>query len=373
VARVVDAVATARGDDAAWWRAAALDGLAQGARGRRSAGTVLRGIRARLLALHDDPAAAVRAGALGLLRLAGPGADEGWQAAVRGATTTAEQDADARRRADAIALVALDRPERRAEWLARFVSPHEPEAVQIAAVAALGRVPGDATARLLLSRWAAFTPDVRSRAADVLIDDPAGARLLVDALTAGTVQPWSLGFWQKQDLVLHKDPAIRAAARAVLEEDPQKRADTVRRYAAALDLAGDPARGEPVFARVCAACHRLGSTAGGDLGPDLASVRHRPPMSLLADILVPSRSIAQHYETYVVERAGGDTAAGVLGDETPTTITLRQGGGRDVIIRRDEIRKMAASPLSTMPADLDKAMSPEEMADLLAFIGRRQP
>jgi putative heme-binding domain-containing protein len=157
----------------------------------------------------------------------------------------------------------------------------------------------------------------------------------------------------------------------VLEEDPRKRADTVRRYAVALDLTGDPARGEQVFSRACAACHRLGETAGGDLGPDLATVRHRPPMSLLADILLPSRSIAQHYETYVVERAGSGTAAGVLGAETPTTITLRQGGDREVVIRRADIRKMAVSPQSTMPADLAQAISPEEMADLLAFVRRQ--
>lgn len=388
--RVVDRVAAARDRDGAWWRAAALDGLAQGARGRRSARTTLSGVRAALLRLHADAAADVRAGALGLLQLAGPGGDRAWRAAVERAIATASDGTDARRRADAIALAALDRPERRADWFARFVAPREPDVVQVAAVTALGRIDPDTLAgtrtaagasaagltssraigQFLLSRWSAFTPGVRSHAADVLIADATRARLLVDALSTGAVQPWSLGFWQKQDLVLHKVPSIRAAARAVLEEDPQKRVETVRRYAAALDLAGDPARGVQVFTRVCAACHRLGEAAGSDLGPDLATVRHRPPMSLLADILVPSRSIAQHYETYVVERRDGGTAAGVLGAETPTTITLRQGGDRTIEIRRADIATMAVSPLSTMPPDLDQAMSPEEMADLLAFIRR---
>ena len=382
VGHVIDVVAAARRADAAWWRAAALDGLAQGAHGRRSARRMLQGARAALLTLHGDAAADVRAGALGLLRLAGPGDDAAWRAAVQRATTVAGQGAagqgtDAQRRADAITLAALDHPERRVEWFQRFVAPHEPEVVQVAAVTALGRIDpvaprtSESIGRFLLSHWAEFTPGIRSHAGDVLISDAVRARLLVDALSKGTVQPWSLGFWQKQDLVLYKDPAIREAARAVLEEDPRTRAETVRRYAAALDLTGDPGRGEQVFSRACAACHRLGDTTGGDLGPDLATVRHRPPMSLLADILLPSRSIAQHYETYVVERTGSGTAAGVLGAETPTTITLRQGGDRTVVIRRAEIRKMAVSPQSTMPADLDQAISPEEMADLLAFIRRQ--
>lgn len=385
---VVDAVSTTREADASWWRAAMLDGLAQGARGRRSASGILAPARPTLLALTDDPTAGVRAGTIALLQLATPGNDPAWQAAVQRAMARAVEATDAARRADAIALVALDRSERRADWLARFVTPTEPEAVQIAAITALGRIDRSALAttrarlapreggltssaaigRFLLQHWAGFTPDVRSRAADVLIADPVQARLLVDGLTRGTVPPWSLGFWQKQDLVLHEDAAIRAAARAVLEEDPGKRVDTIRRYAAALDLAGDATRGAQVFGRVCAACHRLGETSGGDLGPDLATVRHRPPLSLLGDILLPSRSIAQHYETYVVERRGSGTAAGLLGAETPTTITLRQGGDRTVVIPRADIKTMAVSPQSTMPADLDQAISPAEMADLLAFV-----
>jgi putative membrane-bound dehydrogenase-like protein len=371
-ARIVDAVAAAHDADAAWWRAAMLEGLAKGAQGRRNARVAFRATRPQLLGLYDDAAAGVRAGALALLRLSGLGDDATWRAAVQRAAASASADTDPRRRADAIALVSIDRPETRVDWLTQFVSPHEPDAVQLAAVAALGRVKtsSDAIGRLLLSRWAGFTPEVRSRAGDVLVDDPIRARLLVDALSAGTVQPWSLGFWQKQDLVLHKDASIRATARAVLEEDPQKRVETVRRYASALDLAGDPAKGANVFARTCVACHKRGDAAGGDLGPDLASVRHRPPASLLVDILLPSRSIAQHYETYLVERKDGDTTAGLLGPQTAATITLRQAGAREIVIPRAEIAKMAVVPQSTMPADLATLISPEEMADLLAFIRR---
>ena len=389
-ARIVAAVTADRTATAAWWRASLLDGLAQGAHGRRGAGAALRATRPHLLALLDDPAPGVRAGTLALVRIAGLGTDPAWQAVVQRASEMAAQGTDAQRRADAIALASLDRPERRASWLAGFLAPHEPDVVQLAALAALGRIDPDrlaaaspaatsqpaaltsneALGRFLLSRWAGFTPEVRSRAGDVLIDDPARARLLVEALATGTVQPWSLGFWQKQDLVLHKDPAIRARARAVLEEDPRARAATVQRYAAALDLAGDPARGAVVFARTCAACHRRGDTPGGDLGPDLSAVRHRPPASLLADILLPSRSIAQHYETYLVERRNGETDAGLLGSQTATTITLRQAGSRELAIQRADIATMTAVPQSTMPADLATLVSPEEMADLLAFIRR---
>ena len=93
-------------------------------------------------------------------------------------------------------------------------------------------------------------------------------------------------------------------------------------------------------------------------------------MLLLGDILLPSQAIAQKYETYIVERTSGKTESGVLAAQTPTSITLRQGIRSRSTIPRGEIRKMTVSPQSAMPADLDKLITPEQMADLLAFLRR---
>ena len=49
---------------------------------------------------------------------------------------------------------------------------------------------------------------------------------------------------------------------------------------------------------------------GAEVGPDLATIRNRTPDSL-SDILIPSRSIAQMYEAYVVETIPGGTLEGV--------------------------------------------------------------
>jgi len=357
----------------AWWRAAALRGLAAGARGHDATPRGFAGLQDRVLALDDDEAAEVRQAAFDVLQLGRPHEGASWRAAVDRAVSAANRhDVDPARRADALALASLDAPGRRIAWFVGFLSPHEPEAVQLEAVRALGRVPpgrsSSAIGGALLDRWAGLSPAVRSEAAGVLLSDRTRTGQLLAAMRSGQVQPWTLDFWQKRDLVMNEDARVRAEARQLLEEDPRQRAATVKRYAAALDLAGDPARGRAVFGRVCAACHRLGSDPGGDLGPDLATVRHRPPLGLLGDILVPSQSIAQHYETYLVVRRGGGTAAGVLGAQTPDTITLRQGQGQSVTIRRADIRSMSAAPQSSMPADLDKVITPPEMADLLAYI-----
>ncbi len=141
----------------------------------------------------------------------------------------------------------------------------------------------------------------------------------------------------------------------------------MKRYEAALNREGDAQQGRQVFERVCAKCHRLAGI-GHEVGPDLATIRDRPPQFILPDIIMPNRSIAQNYETYVIETKSGETIEGVIGPQTPTTITLRHEEGKEDLIRRDNIKQMYATKLSAMPEDLDKQVSVDQMADLLKFL-----
>ena len=372
IAQVITAVTDPAGaatTEGAWWRAAALEGLADGARGRLSARASLESSRDRLLSMTASPSASVRRGGLALLALTDlGGSPAAREALVRAEHVATTKSGDDTRRADAVGLLALDRTTDRTALLQALVDPREPETVQSAAIKALGQRPGRTIGTFLLAKWPQLTPAARSDAAGALLADESRTWLLVDAIKSGAVQPWTLDFHQKRRLIMNRNEEIRAAARALLEEDPRRRGQTVTRYAAALDMAGDPARGKQVFAAVCAACHAIGGTGGTDLGPDLATVSHRPPLLLLADILLPSQSIAQKYETYLVERTSGATESGVLANQTPTSITLRQGGTQQVTIPRREIRNITVSPQSAMPADLDKLITPEQMADLLAFL-----
>jgi putative heme-binding domain-containing protein len=138
-------------------------------------------------------------------------------------------------------------------------------------------------------------------------------------------------------------------------------------YEAALQMKGDPQKGQQVFERVCSKCHKL-SGLGHEVGPDLATVRNRPPQLILPDIIMPNKSIAQGYESYVIETRSSGIVDGVLGPQSPTTITIRHEEGKEDIIRRDDIRDMHVTNLSAMPADLEKQVSVQDMADLLKYI-----
>ncbi len=106
---------------------------------------------------------------------------------------------------------------------------------------------------------------------------------------------------------------------------------------------------------------------GVQVGPDLATVQNQPKQVLLEDILMPNKTIAQGYESYVVETTGG-TLDGVLGAQTPTTIALRHEQGKEDIIQRKDIKQMYVTNLSAMPPDLEKQIDIQQMADLLEFL-----
>jgi putative membrane-bound dehydrogenase-like protein len=368
IASLVNAIGEPRAADA-WWQAATLEGLRRGVRGAGAA--VVSPSRVRLAALANAPEPEVRRSALALLQIAGPGEDQAVAAAMAGASAmAADPSLDAERRADAIALSAIGGVAGREATFEGLVAPSQPEAVQVAALAALASAPGGAVGEFALKAWPTLTPKGRHAAVELLLRDPARQKMLVSALQKGSVQSWAMDFWQKRALIMHRDPELRAAARTLLEDRPEARAAIVNTYAAAVERGGDGAKGEAVFARACVACHKVGGGSASDLGPDLSGIRHRPPMALLVDILSPNQAIAQGYETYVIERTNGRTDAGTLAEQSPTTVTLRQAG-QPIVIARREIKQITMLPQSSMPVDLDKVISPAEMADLLAYLTKR--
>jgi putative heme-binding domain-containing protein len=94
---------------------------------------------------------------------------------------------------------------------------------------------------------------------------------------------------------------------------------------------------------------------------------------LLSQILNPNQSISQGYETYVVETTAGTIVDGVLGPQTATTITLKHEEGKQDVIARKDIKEIHVANLSAMPADLEKQIDAQQMADLLEYIKSAEP
>jgi len=366
IQRVLEKVAHPA-QSAGWWQTASLEGLVLGMRGRATAPAGFAPSQALLLRILGSTQAPVRRAALRLIEITGMPPGEASASAVnRAAATAADEHADPDLRADSIGLIALAGPQPHEALLKKLIDPHEPDQVQAAAVRATGKLKGEEVGKFLLSQWRALTPAGRAEAADAMYLEPGRVRLLVAALKSGDVQPWTLAFRHRRRLIMSDDPAIRAAARPLLDQNASEREKVVKQYEAAFDRKPDAARGREVFKSICVKCHRFAGL-GAQVGPDLATVQNQPKQALLEDILMPNKTIAQGYEAYVVETTSG-TFDGVLGAQTPTTIALRHEDGKEDIIQRKDIKQMYVTNVSAMPGDMEKQVDMQQMADLLEFL-----
>jgi putative heme-binding domain-containing protein len=365
------AVSQKKTSESSWWQAASLEGLAQGSEEMAQDRSGLKSFQDPLLALFHSPEPPIRRAALRLLKwteLKGPHVQQTLQETV---VRLDDPRQDPQARADAIEFVALAGASASHEAsLQKLIDPQQPEPVQAAAVKALGEIPGQQVGIFLLSRWRTLTAPVRNEAARALESNEAGCKLLLDAIRNDTVQSWTLTFRQKSALIMNRNPEIRARAHALLESSAADTEKALKKYQTALDIKGDPIQGEKVFKNVCAKCHKKNGV-GADVGPDLGTVQNRPAALILEDILIPSKSIAQKYEAYVVETFASGMHEGVLGVQTPEGITLKAEEGKETQIARHDIKRMYVANLSAMPADLQKQIDVQQMANLLKFLTAR--
>src|SRR5262249_43647786 len=159
-------------------------------------------------------------------------------------------------------------------------------------------------------------------------------------------------------------------AAAVLRAGGGVKEEVFREYAKALQEKRDPVRGQAVFREKCANCHQAHGL-GHAVGPDLSAEFQRAEETILRDVLAPSDTISPGYVTYSVTTTTGQAYSGLLASESPTSVTLRQAEGKEQVILRKNVEELRALPVSMMPEDLVKTVTPRDLADLLAWL--RQP
>ncbi len=118
---------------------------------------------------------------------------------------------------------------------------------------------------------------------------------------------------------------------------------------------------------ICFGCHTVGAE-GGKLGPDLTSIqKDRSAHDLLEAIIYPNASFVREFETYQIKTKANEYT-GVIEEQSPEGITLKTGPQTTVRIARKDVTSMKVMDVSMMPQGLDKLLSEQEMADLMAFL-----
>jgi putative heme-binding domain-containing protein len=78
------------------------------------------------------------------------------------------------------------------------------------------------------------------------------------------------------------------------------------------------------------------------------------------------------YESVVITTKDGRSYNGLVGTETSDEVVLTTGPNQEVRLARSDIEDQQPSKVSIMPAGLDKQLSEQELADLLAFLRSRK-
>jgi putative heme-binding domain-containing protein len=197
-------------------------------------------------------------------------------------------------------------------------------------------------------------------------------QLALDATTAGTMNVSGLSIDQRVLLLKHSDAKIRKQATELFGGAVSaNRRKVVDEYASALAQKGSVADGKLVFTKVCASCHKRDGQ-GNEVGPDLSDVRNRSKSALLNEILDPNAKVEPRFSGYSVLTLDGQLFTGLLATETAEAVVLTLTGGKQQTIGRGQIEQIKISDVSLMPEGIEKDVTPEQMADLLAFLKGQQ-
>lgn len=241
------------------------------------------------------------------------------------------------------------------------------EAVQSAAISALGHFDDSRIAPALIQRWNVLTLRLRNDAVDVLLARNNRLGAVMSALENGRINGADFSSAQVNFLRTHQDPALSQRALRLFGPVPRQRPEAVRQFKPALSLKGAAERGRELFVARCAVCHLLGSASQG-VGPDLVGARIAGKERTLAAILEPNAEVRRDYLTFVVETVEGENLIGLLRGENAATLTFMQLNGRKVVFPRDNIQYLQARPWSLMPAGMEAGLTPQAMADMLEYI-----
>jgi len=240
--------------------------------------------------------------------------------------------------------------------------------VRKAAIEALLRMPESAAFAAVLDAWSRLDEVTQRDVIRDAVSNRIRARALLAAVGRGEVKKASFDAAQVDALRSSRDKTVAKLAADVFGAAKELMIDDLMAdFKPSLTLSGRAEAGKELFAQRCVTCHRANGE-GHALGPDLVTVKTKGRENLLLNILNPNAEVAPQFMAFEVETYEDESFTAVVGDETPTHVTLKMAGGITKTLPRKAVKGMRSNGRSLMPEGLQEGMTAAQMADLLRFI-----
>jgi putative heme-binding domain-containing protein len=248
----------------------------------------------------------------------------------------------------------------RGEFIARLGIRSEPE-----------------VATLILDQYEKLEPNNKGRAIQVLTERPGWAMALLASVESKSLPANAVNLNQIRRLQEFGDKDYKARVAKVWgkvrnDRNPQREL-VVSQMRNFLDRTpGDPFQGKTVFQKSCAQCHKMYGE-GQEVGPDLTGNGRNNYDQMLSNVFDPNLVIGENYQAAIIAVKDGRTLTGLIVGDSPAEIRLKIQGGTEEVIARGQIEELKKSPLSLMPENLETSVTPQELADLFAYLSLDRP
>ncbi len=247
-----------------------------------------------------------------------------------------------------------------------FLADQNVPELQAAAVESLAAFDDASIAPNLIAQWQKFSPEIRQKVLTALLSERERMKVLLKALEEGRIERTMADPAMQAKLYDHPDKDVVNRARQFFKQESDERTAVVASYNDALKLTGDVIKGRDLFATTCAKCH-IPQAGRPRVGADLSGINNKTKEELLNSILNPSAAIEARFVNYIVTTKDGRIEDGILANETPGAVTLRNAD-RDVTILRRNIVEIRASAISLMPEGYERSFSQQQIADIIAYL-----
>jgi putative heme-binding domain-containing protein len=250
-----------------------------------------------------------------------------------------------------------------------------PTDARILAVAGLAKVdPAKAAAPAVAVLADLTEQDNPAPLVDAFLAKKEGPKTLADALAKAKIPTDSAKLALRHLYAVGRADeelvGVLSAAAGVSADVKAPSPDELKALVAEVAAKGNAERGEQIFRRAelsCMRCHAV-SGAGGNIGPELSPVGQvSPPDYIITSILTPELSVKEEYQLAKVLTSEGKLYVGIVKEDNPTRIVLKDGDGKLITIPKDGEEEIIRGG-SLMPKGLPNFLTHSEFLDLVRFV-----